>query len=538
MKIAVINTGGTISCVGEPLAPMTAGEFAVACNRIIDPVLQQQFPDTRLTYLADVLFPESGSTTIDSTNLQPVDWCVMAGGILRHYAAYDGFVVLHGTDSMDFTGAALTFLLNGFDGDGYGTAVLSKPVIITGSQVPMFSRSKRGAELTLNFNTDAFQNFCTAVAAARTGPPEVCVCFQHHLYRGSRVLKTSASGFNAFSSPNYPALADYGVTLTLHTKRWLPGPVHDGVSLDNETVLARQVEAVERIGHTIDRFPVMQFNAFPASYAVRPARSFIADLIGNMMEAGVKGLVLKSYGSGNFPSGNPERPSDGAIYQALRKAHESGINIVNCTQVIAGAVNSDTYAAGSWLTEAGALSAVDMSSRAALVKLMILMASAEGKGWSRKQVRMLLQTNLAGEMISVNSLDSRTNAVLQPGQSIRTLDGSAILTNEKALGPVLVGAGDAVLWRLPVRPSEYELPGRLVMHNDGNLVFYGRSSKPLWATGTVNPSGAASRLTLSGSYDALEPAKSNLLLQVFNYAGQRVSAIIYRFDSEAPHPLA
>lgn len=528
MKIAVINTGGTISCVGDPLAPMSAKDFAKACEVHLNPVLQQQFPDIEVTYLTNVTFPESSTQTLDSTNLQPTDWCIMAKGVLDNYSDFDGFLVLHGTDSMDFTGAALPFLLNGFDANGYGTAVLSKPIIITGSQVPMYHQAGGSSDLTLNFNTDAYQNVCGAIASARTGLPEVCVYFQNHLYRGSRVLKTNASEFNAFSSPNYPALAEYGVELTLYPENWLPGPVHDSVSLDNATVLATQQAAVDNIKANIDQFPVVQFNAFPARYTMSPASAFIADLINSVVKAGAKGMILESYGEGNFPSGNPDTPADGAIYQALDEANRNGVNIVDCTQVIAGTVNNSAYAAGAWLPQVGALAPADMSPMAALVKLMTLMTSAVGNDWTRGQVRTLFQTDLTGEMTSVNSLDSRTNAVLQPGQSIRTLDGSATLTNDQESGPVLMGVGGTTpLWSLPTAPSANDLPGRLVIQDDGNLVFYSRYNKALWATNTGDPTGASSRLVLAGYYDAAAPANSTLLLQVYNYSNRRVASVLY-----------
>ena len=529
MKIAVINTGGTISCVGDPLAPMTAEAFAKACRGLLDPILRQQFPDIEMTYLTNVSFPESKTNTLDSTNLQPTDWCIMAAGVLENYAKFDGFVVLHGTDSMDFTGAALPFLLNAFDSNGYGTAVLSRPVVITGSQVPMYYQAKGGSALTLNFNTDAYQNFCGAVAAARSGIPEVCVYFQNHLYRGSRVLKTNASEFNAFSSPNYPTLAEYGVELTLYSENWLPGPVHDSVSLDKSDVLTRQQAVLEGIKADIDNFPVLQFNAFPARYTLSPASAFLADLLNGMVKAGAKGVILESYGEGNFPSGNPDTPAEGAVYQALQAANESGVNIVDCTQVIAGTVNSSAYSAGAWLPQVGALSPADMSPMAALVKLMILMTSAAGNGWTREQIQALLQTNLTGEMKSVNSLDSRTASILQPGQSITTLDGSARLINDQTRGPLLMGAGNPdPLWCLPTPPSTDDLPGHLDMQNDGNLVFYSRYNKALWATNTGDPAGASSKLTLSGHYDPETPANCTLRLQVYNYSDKRVASTLYK----------
>ncbi len=539
MRIAVINTGGTISCVGDPLAPMTAEEFAKASETHINPIVQQRFPSIQVTYLTNVPFPESKTKTLDSTNLQPTDWCIMAKAILENYADFDGFVVLHGTDSMDFTGAALPFLLNSFDVNGYGTAVLSKPIVITGSQVPMYYQASGSADVNLNYNTDAYQNFCGAIACARTGVPEVCVYFQNRLYRGSRVVKTNASEFNAFSSPNYPPLAEYGVELLLLDENWLPGPVHDDVSLDDASVRAAQQAAVEEVRGNVDDVPVMQFNAFPAEYrmsdgSTSPATAFVADLFDSAVNAGAKGIILESYGEGNFPSGNPDHPAEGAIYQALKAANTSGINIVDCTQVLSGTVNDIAYAAGAWLPDVGALSPADLSPIAALAKLIILMASATQKGWTRQHIRFLFQTDLTGEMQSVNSLDSRGNAVLLPGQQISTTDGSATLTNDPALGPVLMGIGNpSPLWSLPSPPPAKDLAGRLVMQGDGNLVLYGRSGKALWATDTGNPAGASSKLTLTGTYDANVPANGDVLLQVYDYSDMRVARVIYAQEKEA-----
>lgn len=397
MKIAIINTGGTISCVGEPLAPMSANDFANASKQILDPILKQQFSDIEITYLTNVVFPESSNGTLDSGNLQPTDWCIMAMAILSNYADYDAFVVLHGTDSMAYTSSALPFLLNGFDKNGLGTAVLSKPVIITGAQVPMYAKDRSSAGLTLNFNTDALQNVCGAVASARTGIPEVCVYFHNQLFRGNRVLKTSARDFNAFSSPNFPALANYGVELSLYSDNWLPGPQLHGISLDNSTVLNAQKAVLEKIANTIDHHPIAQLNAFPALYSQDSATAYMADLVTAIAGTGISGLILESYGAGNFPSGNPDSPQKGAIYHALKKASDSGINLVACSQVIRGTVNNSVYAAGAWLPQAGTLSPADMTPICAFTKLMILSTLSEINHWSRDQMRQLFRSNLTGE---------------------------------------------------------------------------------------------------------------------------------------------
>ncbi|MEI8633342.1 hypothetical protein P4S72_17325 [Vibrio sp. PP-XX7] len=258
-----------------------------------------------------------------------------------------------------------------------------------------------------------------------------------------------------------------------------------------------------------------------------PPCAFIADLITSAVNVGAKGIILESYGEGDFPSGNPDTPADGAIYQALDAANK-GVNIVDCTQVISGTVNNNAYAAGAWLPQVGALAPADMTPMASLVKLMILMASAIDKDWTQQEVQMLFQTDLMGEMKSVNRLDSRINAELLPGQSIMTLDGSAVLTNDQALGPVLTSADKStLLWSLPVTLSADDLPGHLIMQNDGNLVFYSRYNQALWATNTGNPDGASSQLMLAGHYNATNPTNSTVLLQVYNYSEMYVTSVIY-----------
>lgn len=525
MKIAVINTGGTISCVGNPLAPMSAAAFAQGCEALLDPILGQAFPQLAVTYVTDLVFPESKTGTLDSTNLQPTDWCLIAGYILAHYAAYDGWVVLHGTDSMDFTGAALPFLLQTFDANGVATGVLSKPVIITGSQVPLFYQASAKAPLSLNFNTDAYQNFCGAVAAAQSGIPEVAVCFQNKLYRGSRVLKTNASQFYAFSSPNYPALAEYGVGFTVDVSALRPGPVGDGVSLDDAAVRQNAQQQLAYVAGAIDGVPVMQFGAFPAWYDAAKGTAMIATLVKACVGAGIRGLVLESYGEGNFPSGNPDEPSAGAIYRALAAANAEGVVLVDCTQVIAGVVNDSAYAAGAWLPAVGALDPADMTPMAALAKLMILLAAAgyPGNQWSAAEVKRLVQLDLAGEMLDTSRLDSRTNRALVSGQSIGALDGSATLVNDPVRGPLLTGGDGKVLWQPLAAPAAADLPGRLVMQDDGNLVYYSRGNRPMWATNTGQSAGASSMLIVGGSYGA-----GDLVLEVYDYAGGAVTATLYR----------
>ncbi|HEX8557607.1 MAG TPA: asparaginase domain-containing protein [Pyrinomonadaceae bacterium] len=529
MKVNVINTGGTISCAGHPLAPMSAAQFAAACETILNPILLQQFPDLQINYVTDLTFTESVTGTLDSTNLQPTDWCLMASYILSHYGDCDGWVVLHGTDSMDFTGTALPFLLTTFSAEGFPIASLSKPVIITGSQVPMFYENTQSPpQLSLNFNTDAFQNFCGAVAAAQSGVPEVCIYFQNHLYRGNRSLKTNASEFDAFSSPNYPALAEYGITFRVARENVLPPPVNYAVSLDNQSALNAAVAQLDYVAANINSFPVMQFNAFPAWYQFNDQQGTSSGLIASLINAcvgqGIKGLILESYGEGNFPSGNPDTPSKGAAYQALYNANAKGVVIVDCTQVIQGVVNDNAYAAGAWLPAVGALNPADMTPMAAFAKLMILLASAgySANNWSAAVVKRLFQLDLLGEMMDVSRLDSRGNSALLPGQSLTALDGSATLTNDPAAGPVLADSKGQTLWQPLSAPPGSEMPGQLVMQGDGNLVFYSRYNSPMWATNTGRPDGAASMLILGGS-----TSDHSLSLTVYDYSRGVTTSTLY-----------
>ncbi|WP_298021196.1 asparaginase domain-containing protein [uncultured Parasphingopyxis sp.] len=525
MKICVINTGGTISSAGEPLTPITAAEFGAAAERIIGPVIAENFPRLTIDYETSLTFPESETGTLDSTNLQPHDWCLIARFLLDNYARYDGFVVLHGTDSMDFTGSALPFLLNVFDEQGFGRAVLSKPVIITGSQVPMFHRAGADGELRVRFNTDAFQNFCGAIACAQRGIPEVGVYFGARLFRGNRLRKVDTSDFDAFDSPNYPPLAAYGIDLELFPEQMLPGPASHAVSLDNPECLALAKANLAAISAAIDDCPVMQFNAFPARYRSDRQSALLADLMAASIGTGLKGLVLESYGGGNFPSGHPDRPENGAIYRAIEQANADGVIVVDSTQVLAGTVDDRAYAAGAWLRAAGALSAYDMTSVAALSKAMILLAAADVNGWSFDTVKRLVQLNLAGEVRNVSWLNSRSNATLLPGQAIMALDGSARLVNDPFAGPLLQAGDGECLWS-PFGTPDKGKAGRLVMQNDGNLVFYSDQNEPLWATDTRQPHAASSVLMLTGSH-----RRGDLLLSMQDYSGGRETARL--FDQHA-----
>ncbi|MCF1483615.1 hypothetical protein FS800_15765 [Agrobacterium vitis] len=515
MKIGVINTGGTISCVGNPLAPMTSTQFKAACQSHLDPILKQKFADLELDYVTDLAFPESESGMLDSTNLQPSDWCLIARHILERYDTVDGWIVLHGTDTMDYSGTALAMLLSRVSADGTVLAQLSKPVILTGSQVPLFHSPTPGVISGMTFNSDAFQNVCGAVAAAQTGLAGVSVFFDSQLMRGSRVVKADASQFRGFSSPNFPVVGQYGITLGLNADLAPLPPVSSAVSLDDEAARAETLAQLQAITSNINKAPVITLGAFPAWYDAAQGKALLADMIRACVAQGIGGLVLQAYGAGNFPSGNARHPDQGAIYKALEEANRAGVVVVDNTQVLQGAVDYNTYAAGAWLPAIGALNPVDMTVMASLAKLTVLLAARDANGWSLDDVKYLMQIPLVGEMADIARLDSRSNAVLLPGQSLTTFNGSASLVNDPMLGPQLRDSSGKTLWSmLGSMLNENEkaaLPGRLQMRDDGNLVFYSRNNQPLWQSQTGGTEGASSQLRLG------QPDENTVCLSIYDY---------------------
>ena len=172
----------------------------------------------------------------------------------------------------------------------------------------------------------------------------------------------------------------------------------------------------------------------------------------------------------------------------------------------------------------GALNPADMTPMAALAKLMILLTSAgyANNNWSPGVVKRLFQLDLLGEMIDVSRLDSRTNFVLLAGQALTALDGSASLSNDPVAGPVLKNSNGTLLWSALASPSADQMPGRLIMQNDGNLVFYSQYNSPLWATNTGVPDGASSMLILGGS-----TGDGSLTLTVYDYSAGRTTSTLY-----------
>lgn len=280
---------------------------------------------------------------LDSANMVPNDWLKIAQGIHDHYDAYDGFVIIHGTDTMAYTASALPFILEG----------LRKPVILTGSQIPLCEP-----------RNDARENLLTAMILAAEYPiPEVCVYFGDKLMRGCRTVKVSANGFDAFDSPNFPPLGQVGVNIDLNWGLIRPLPSH-------ATPLTIKPPIESHIG------------------AIRLFPGISVEHIGHILQPPLKGLVIEAYGVGNGPSNNQE------FIAVLKEACDRGVIIVDCTQCLSGRVDLNDYATGTSLAAAGVISGYDMTVEAALTKLYCLLSTQ----LPMETIKTLMQSDLCGEL--------------------------------------------------------------------------------------------------------------------------------------------
>ena len=283
---------------------------------------------------------------IDSSDIGPQSWCQMAQMVVDHYDAYDGFVILHGTDTMSYSASALSFMLEN----------LGKPVVFTGSQLPV------GV-----LRSDAKENLLTAIeiAAAKDEDgnpivPEVTIFFEDCLFRANRTTKRNAEHFSAFNSYNYPALAKAGVHIT-----YLPHLVRYN---DPKKPLTLHTQFDTHVA-VLKLFPGIQPDVVRAILRTR----------------GLKGVVLETFGAGNAPS-------DHWLYKELKAAVDKGIIIVNKTQCNTGSVEMGLYAVSLNLLKAGVLSGYDITTEALLTKMMLLLGEYPDKA------REMLGMDLCGEM--------------------------------------------------------------------------------------------------------------------------------------------
>lgn len=451
MKVCIINTGGTISSVGTPLAPMPPEDFSRAAEGLLGPALRAALPEVEVHYDGALHFA-GGAAALDSTDLRPSDWCRIAERVLDLYERFDGFVILHGTDTMDYSGTALALLLNVPGPFGLPRAALSKPVILTGAQLPLFRQGPDG--LVLNAGSDAFANLSGAVQAARLRLPEVAIFFDGRLLRGSRALKVSTRRFAAFDSPHLPPLAESGIGIWHGAARPLPGPPAPELALDHPDARALVRAQLEAVAARIDDLRVPLIPAVPADHRAD------APLMARLVEAaldGAAGLVLEGFGEGNIPAGL------GAMQRVLQAAT---VPVVIAARPIGGRTGAFHYAAGAWIAQTGAIGAGDMTPVAAVAKLLVLTAAAPHHGWDRAALSALMSRSLVGERAALD----RMEAPLLPGARLQAADAAAELVNDPATGPRLAG------WQVPE-------PGRLEMRGPRLMLVAGDGAATELATG-------------------------------------------------------
>ncbi|MBP3762385.1 MAG: asparaginase [Bacteroidales bacterium] len=332
-KVLIVYTGGTIGMVQDENGSL----HPFALDRIIDAVPQLK----ACAYDIDSVTLDN---IIDSSNMTPSLWVDIAEIIEREYERYDGFVVLHGTDTMAYTASALSFMFKN----------LGKPIVLTGSQLPLGM-----------LRSDGRENIICAleVASGRLARvPEVCIFFESHLYRGNRSTKTSAENFDAFESYNYPSLAKAGINITFKEHLLLPLPA--------EPLTVRK--GFDRRVAILKLFPGI-------TEAV--VRSVLAT-------PDLQGVVIETYGSGNAPT-------DGWFIDALEAAIQRGVIVLNVTQCKAGAVKMRQYAASCDLDRIGVVGGGDITIEAAITKLMYLLGNFPS---DKEHIKIRLGQSLRGEI--------------------------------------------------------------------------------------------------------------------------------------------
>lgn len=394
-RVLIVYVGGTVGMrrleEANPASPLANVGAALLAEEIQDFGVEERIAWTMLG-LCD---PQGQEVPpVDSSEVGPTHWLWIAQMLERHYGDYDGFVILHGTDTLAYTASALSFLC----------VNLAKPVVLTGSQLPIFT-----------LRSDARQNLLHAllVAGAKaTGlplVPEVTVCFASVLLRGNRARKASTSGWQGFASPNYPALGSLGERIRIHTDLVLPTPAAD---------------AAFYVGRALQD-QVLDLTLFPGIQA--------SQLRALLRQPELKGLVLRAYGSGNAPG-------DPALLDCLGQAVSDGLTILVVTQCTEGRVDLGRYASSRGLLQRQLASGFDLTPEAALTKLMWVLANEKGA-----EVRAQLQQNQRGEQSYV-----RHEVRFEAGGEARELWE----LNGRAAGAVSRRGMEAAMLRLQVEGAE------------------------------------------------------------------------------------
>lgn len=331
-SVYVAYTGGTIGMARSPAGYAPEPGLLERLLRQLPELYSERMPTFVVNEYRDLK---------DSADFSPADWNIIGEDIASNYDDHSGFVVLHGTDTMAYTASSLSFMLEGLD----------KPVILTGSQIPL-----------CEVRNDARDNLLTSlILAASATVPEVCIYFNSRLLRGNRSVKVHSVGFDAFASPDYGPLGEIGMSIEIH-----------------EELVRKPTGEPFRL-RPCSTDPVLALRVFPG---------ISGEVIRNVSQPPLRGLVLECYGVGNAPSSDP------GFLRALREANDRGVVIVGVTQCMRGRVDLASYAAGSKLVDAGVISGFDMTIEAALGKLLYLF----GRELATDDVKRAMQRDLRGEL--------------------------------------------------------------------------------------------------------------------------------------------
>ena len=337
VSILLIYTGGTIGMVKDyPSETLRAFDF----NKLVSKIPE-------LSQLECKIESISFKNPIDSSNMNPSHWVSIATIIEEHYNRFDGFVVLQGSDTMSYSSSALSYMLEN----------LSKPVIFTGSQLPIG-----------DLRTDAKENLITSIQIAalqennRAVIQEVCLYFEYKLYRANRTTKINAEHFEALTSLNFPALVESGVHLKI-----------------NQNYLLKNQKSKKLTVHKVMDTNVAIFKLFPG---------FSRELLQGLLNIqNLKALVFETYGAGNAPT-------DDWLISDLKEAIKNGLHIVNVTQCSGGSVIMGRYSTSEELKRLQLIDGGDITTEAAITKLMYLL----GSGVSHKSFRTIFETSIRGEL--------------------------------------------------------------------------------------------------------------------------------------------
>ncbi len=336
-SILIIYTGGTFGMASDERGALRPFNF----GRVIEHLPELKSLDLRLTVIS---FPDP----IDSSNMGIKEWQDLVYIIEENYNQYDGFVILHGTDTMAYTSSALSFMVQH----------LSKPIVLTGAQIPIGGT-----------RSDARENLVTALEIASTFDnkgrpliPEVCIYFNHVLLRGNRAQKVHSSNFSAFKSENYPILAEAGINIEFNRKYIRPN------------LMEQQLKVYSNMNPEVGLLKL-----FPAM-----SRSHVEYILGN---ENMQAIVIETFGSGNTMT-------DNWFLDALSSARDRGLIMVNVSQCLGGTVTQGKYETSSALLELGVVGGADLTVEAALTKLMHLLGNEN----EMRKVREKLVIPLCGEM--------------------------------------------------------------------------------------------------------------------------------------------